>query len=163
MTAAEKVERRRDDIAWAILSGLIARGEVLSDPFGKLIGEKADANDLRVPPEAGKRMVLATAVALGFANDLVKLVGPPPRAGRRNPKTGRAWHPAADMKGVQSVTVERVGDGSEIAVKVAVDPGFLDGPGHEERRQTILDWLTQDCGLPVAGLKWRTSMSGEGG
>jgi len=154
-----KIERRRDDIAWAILSGLIARGEVLSDPFGKLIGEKADANDLKVPPEAGRRMVLATAVALGFANDLVKLVGPPPRAGRSEPKTGRAWHPVADMPGVVEVSVRR-DEGGGVAVTVTVESAFLDEPGDRERRQTIKEWLTQDCGLPVKGLKWRTSAGG---
>lgn len=153
MTRAEKTERRRDDIAWAILSGLIARGEVLSDPFGKLIGEKADANDLRVPPEAGRRMVLATAVALGFANDLVKLVGPPPRAGRQEPKTGRAWHPVLDMEGVRSVTVRRDAEG-KLDVRIHVTPAFMSADDAKDRKSEILDWLVQDCGLPSGGVVW---------
>lgn len=160
MTQAEKIERRRDDIAWAILSGLVARGEVLTDPFGRLIDEDAEPDTLRLTEDAKKRTLMATAMALGMANDLVQYVGPPPRPGRRDPKDGRAWHPCLDMDGIVKVVHRR--EGGQVVVEIWTAPDFYEHPDANKMQKVVEDWLLQDCGLPISTAEWWRADTGEG-
>jgi hypothetical protein len=144
----DKVEKRRDEFACAILSGLIARGEVLTDPFGKLLSDDADFDNIAVKPEAKKRMMMATAISLGFANDIVQLVGPPPRPGRVDPDTGRSWHPLLDLSGLDRL--EHVTSDGELVIRVYATQNFYrvyETPDKQKQCEAqIVEWLIQDCG-----------------
>ena len=66
---------RRDILAAGILSGMIARGEVMPDAFGRMLdaGRKPDG-EFDLPLEVKQRFVLATTLAFGLADDVVALL-----------------------------------------------------------------------------------------
>lgn len=71
----DTVTRRRDILAGCILSGLIARGEVMPDAFGRMLdaGLQTDG-EFDLPLEVKQRFVLATTLAFGLADDVVELL-----------------------------------------------------------------------------------------
>lgn len=67
--------RRRDILGGCILAGMIARGEVMPDAFGRMLEagvENQESFDL--PIEVKQRFVLATTLAFGLADDIVALL-----------------------------------------------------------------------------------------
>ncbi len=73
MTAEETL--RRDILGGCILAGMIARGEVMPDAFGRMLEAGAETQDsFDLPIEVKQRFVLATTLAFGLADDIVTLL-----------------------------------------------------------------------------------------
>ncbi|HUU21487.1 MAG TPA: hypothetical protein VM389_03040 [Phycisphaerae bacterium] len=67
--------RRRDILGGCILAGMIARGEVMPDVFDRMLEAGIESEkSFDLPMKVKQRFVMATTLAFGLAEDIVRLL-----------------------------------------------------------------------------------------
>lgn len=149
----ERLEQRRDLLAGCILAGFIARGEGSEDPFGKIIeGADWDQEKIGVSDAARKRMLVLAATAFGFANDLARMVAPPPWL-------TRGQVPVLKQRGVQKIVYRQ--ESGLLIIEIWISPDFYDPAlGAAPGREAVEQWI--EGTVEQYRLEWWRTDTGEG-